>query len=56
MSNVVISYSRQDRTAVENLEHDLKMMGHDVWVDRNITGGAAWWQQVLEHIKQWVAK
>ena len=52
MARIIISYARQDRTAVEHLVKDLELMGHDVWVDRDITGGAAWWNEVLEHIRQ----
>jgi hypothetical protein len=51
MARVLISYAHQDREAVENMSTDLQLAGHEVWIDRNITGGQAWWDQVLTNIE-----
>jgi hypothetical protein len=52
VTNVFVSYAGENRKEVEHLVADMELMGHVVWVDRDITGGAAWWQEVLEHIRQ----
>jgi len=31
---------------------DIENLGHDVWFDQELTGGHAWWDQVLERIRE----
>ena len=52
MANVFISYSSKTKTQVQALAQDLEMAGHQVWFDHKLTGGQAWWDQILEHIRQ----
>ena len=46
-----LSYSREDKAAVESLERDLEECGLDVWIDSDLTGGQAWWELILERIR-----
>lgn len=39
MSDIFLSYSRDDRDAVEPLAEALAREGYSVWWDRNLTGG-----------------
>lgn len=48
---VFVSYSRQDKAAVEWLAQQLRRLGQEVWLDQQLAGGAPWWQTILEQIK-----
>jgi hypothetical protein len=48
---IFISYSRVDAPAVEDLARDLELVGHQVWIDRQISGGAAWWDEIISHLR-----
>jgi TIR domain len=48
---IFISYSRGDAGAVESMARDLETVGHQVWIDRQISGGAAWWDEILARVQ-----
>ena len=50
MSQIFICYSRQSQDIVEVLAKDIEELGYDVWFDKELTGGQAWWDQILEEI------
>jgi hypothetical protein len=52
MLRVFISYSSKSKPKVQNLAQDLEMAGHQIWFDHKLTGGQAWWDQILEQIRQ----
>ncbi|GLZ48176.1 hypothetical protein Acsp06_43610 [Actinomycetospora sp. NBRC 106375] len=45
-----LSYARADETSVQALVVDLRQLG-DVWLDQQIAGGQAWWQEILRNIR-----
>ena len=45
-----ISYAHRNQTTVEDVINVLKQ-AHDVWYDREIQGGQAWWTVILEEIR-----
>jgi hypothetical protein len=51
MSYIFISYCRENQETVTNLAQDIVSMGHKVWVDRELAGGRAWWDQILAVIR-----
>ena len=48
---VFISYRSKERKLVEGLAADLEGFGHDVWFDRELTGGQKWWNEIIENIR-----
>jgi len=52
MPNVFISYSRESSAAAEALATDIRALGHVVWFDQELTGGQAWWDQILAMIRK----
>lgn len=48
---VFVSYARGDRDRVDSLVHDLQRAKHTVWLDDELTGGQAWWDEILERIR-----
>ncbi|WP_172832508.1 sensor domain-containing protein [Mycobacterium asiaticum] len=48
---IFISYSSQDRTALEALTTALKRAQQKVWFDQELGGGDAWWNAILEQIR-----
>ena len=52
MSNVFISYSRQDETAAKALVDDIDSLGHTVWFDQELSGGQVWWDKILDAIRE----
>jgi hypothetical protein len=48
---IFISYARRDEAAVRALQEDLVRARHDVWFDRELEGGQAWWEAILEQIR-----
>jgi len=54
MSRVFVSYSRdEDAAAVGVLVDDLSIGGgHDVWYDRQVPAGQAWWDTILQSIRR----
>ncbi len=51
MSKIFISYSRQSKEKTRSLVEDLESLGHDVWFDRELSGGQSWWDRILETIR-----
>ena len=52
MACIFISYSSKSKNLVQSLVQDLEMTGHEIWFDHKLTGGQAWWDQILEQIRQ----
>lgn len=48
---VFISYARQDDAAVQSLAADLAQARQQVWLDRDLSGGDAWWPEILAQIR-----
>jgi serine/threonine kinase PknH len=46
-----ISYSSQDRSAIEPLTAALRRARQQVWFDDDLGGGEAWWNEILEQIR-----
>ncbi|WP_025738004.1 toll/interleukin-1 receptor domain-containing protein [Mycobacterium genavense] len=46
-----ISYSSQDRSAVDALTTALRRGQHQVWFDQELGGGDSWWAKILEQIR-----
>lgn len=51
MSNVFISYKREDEARVATLHRALKGAGVDVWWDKEIAGGDKWRQRILTELE-----
>ncbi len=51
MLKIFISYDRDHRPLVEILAADIRALGHSVWFDRELTGGQAWWDQILGEVR-----
>ena len=47
-----VSYSRSDADAVATLVSDLQNFDHQAWMDRDLTGGQLWWNEVLRNIRE----
>ena len=46
------SYSRDDKNIVYELAERLENQAeHDVWIDKEISGGQLWWDSILNHIE-----
>jgi hypothetical protein len=52
MSRLFVSYSRADAGLVDTLVADAETLGHEVWVDRQLSGGSPWWAEVLRQIEE----
>ncbi|MEO8395701.1 MAG: toll/interleukin-1 receptor domain-containing protein [Chloroflexota bacterium] len=52
MAQVFLSYSTKSKAQVETLAEDLETAGHQIWFDHKLTGGQAWWDQILANIRQ----
>jgi pSer/pThr/pTyr-binding forkhead associated (FHA) protein len=48
---VFISYARQDDAVVQSLAADLVQARQQVWLDRDLAGGDAWWPEILAQIR-----
>jgi hypothetical protein len=52
MSQIFICYSRKSQDVVEALAKDFEELEHNVWFDKELTGGQEWWEQILERINK----
>jgi hypothetical protein len=52
MSTIFISYNRHSGAIVKTLAEDIRALGHTVWFDRELSGGQAWWDQILAKIRE----
>ncbi len=50
MANIFISYNRKSEALVKSLAGDIEKIGHTVWFDKELSGGQAWWDQILARI------
>ena len=52
MTGIFISYSRVDKAICRQLAETLQITygGHQVWVDKNLVGGQAWWDEIVGQI------
>jgi DNA-binding beta-propeller fold protein YncE len=48
---VFVSYSRHDERAVTSLVSDLQRANIQVWIDEKLSGGDAWWTEILTRIR-----
>jgi serine/threonine kinase PknH len=46
-----VSYSSQDRSAIEPLTTALRRARQQLWFDEDLGGGEAWWNEILEQIR-----
>ncbi|BBZ23013.1 sensor domain-containing protein [Mycolicibacter hiberniae] len=46
-----VSHASQDRSAIEGLLAVLRRTRQEVWLDDELGGGEAWWQAILEKIR-----
>ena len=51
MSAYFISYNRQSEAVVKTLATDIEALGLDAWFDRELSGGQAWWDEILAQIR-----
>jgi len=52
VANIFISYSRQSKAVTKALVDDVEALGHTVWFDQELSGGQAWWDQILSMIRR----
>lgn len=52
MAKVFISYGRENTAQADALANDLRELGHVVWYDSDLSGGQAWWDQILHRIRE----
>lgn len=51
MPNVFISYSRESIDCVRRLADDIDALGQAAWYDQDLSGGHAWWDEILSRIR-----
>ncbi|MFS8099714.1 toll/interleukin-1 receptor domain-containing protein [Lentzea alba] len=49
---VFISYAQEDRPQAEHLKQRLLDLGHAPWSDSGLHGGQAWWDEILNRIRE----
>ncbi|MBL8930192.1 MAG: toll/interleukin-1 receptor domain-containing protein [Kineosporiaceae bacterium] len=52
MLNAFISYAREDSARAEMLAQRLGQFHYQPWIDRELTGGQPWWDEVLDRIRR----
>lgn len=50
MRQMFISYARENKGPVDGLVEDIEALGHQAWMDTNLRGGQAWWDEILARI------
>jgi hypothetical protein len=50
--NIFVSYARQDRDRITSVVEGLRLLGNDVWFDEELSGGQAWWDTILQQIRE----
>lgn len=48
---VFLSYAHEDAERVEDLRRDLEDLVGQVWLDRSLTGGQLWWEEILAQLR-----
>jgi hypothetical protein len=51
MTTVFLSYSRKNQVQAGALADDVKALGHQVWMDQELSGGQVWWAKILERVR-----
>jgi hypothetical protein len=51
VAKLFISYGRKSQAQAGQLADDLEALGHEVWFDKQLSGGQAWWDQILGVIR-----
>lgn len=51
MANIFVSYNRKSEVITKALIDDVKALGHVAWFDQELSGGQAWWDHILENIR-----
>jgi len=46
------SYAREDRAGVRALLDGVRHLRHQVWVDERLSGGQAWWDEILAQLRK----
>jgi hypothetical protein len=52
MSKIFISYCHESEAIVGTLAEDIEELGHEAWFDHGLSGGQAWWDQILGNIRK----
>ncbi|MBV6442179.1 MAG: toll/interleukin-1 receptor domain-containing protein [Haliscomenobacteraceae bacterium CHB4] len=52
MLKIFLSYSRTDQSSAMHLARDFSSLEHKVWLDKELTGGQAWWDKILSQIRE----
>lgn len=52
MARIFLSYSRASIEQALALARDIQALGHTVWLDQELSGGQAWWDRILEEIRE----
>ena len=48
---VFLSYAHEDAERVDDLRRDLEDLVGQVWLDRSLTGGQLWWDEILVQLR-----
>ena len=51
MPGIFLSYARETTSAAKTLADDMEKLGYAIWLDRDLKGGKAWWDQILAQIR-----
>jgi hypothetical protein len=49
---IFVSYGRRDRSRADSLAQRLRQLHHEPWLDTGLTGGQAWWDEILQRIRE----
>jgi hypothetical protein len=52
VARIFLSYSRHDADAANFIAKDLVDLNHSPWYDQELSGGQAWWEQILANIRE----
>jgi len=50
VSTVFVSYNRDNEATVKALAEDIESLGHQAWVDSDVSGGQVWWDSILSRV------
>jgi hypothetical protein len=51
-NQIFLSYARDDQEQIGALVAGLRALGMSVWIDDALIAGQAWWNEILEHIRE----
>ena len=52
MTKLFVSYAREDNFHVDRLVRVISGLGYGVWVDKDLHGGQAWWDEIIRQITE----